>query len=121
MGPFPQGHHPGMLQAIMVVMRSMEPWKGKGCTVKYGTSCKSRGTFTILWDASPDAGADIALSSSSVKARFVATWNPSEGRWYQRLRWAAVLGCEIFLGKIEHTLLKWFSNSWECLKTTIKN
>ena len=74
----------------------MEPGKVKGGTVKYRTSRKSRGTATVLWDAFPDAGADIALSSSSVKARFVATCNPSEGRWYQRF----AMGCCARMGDV---------------------
>ena len=83
LGPFPKYHHMGMLQAMMVIMRSQEPGQGKGGTVKYGTSRKARGTFTTIWDISPESGGDIVFSSSSKKGRFVATCNPSEGRWYQ--------------------------------------
>ena len=83
LGPFPRRYHLGMAQAIMVVMRSMERGKGRDGRVKYGTARKSRATFTVLWDASPESGADIVLSSSSKSGRFVATCAPSEGRWYQ--------------------------------------
>ena len=96
LGPFPRYHHLGMLQAIMVIMRSMEPGRGKAGNVKYGTSRKTRSTFTVLWDISPEAGSDIALSSSGQKARFVATCNPSEGRWYQHF----ALGCCARMGDI---------------------
>ena len=64
--------------------------------MKHGTSRKVKGTFTVLWDVSPDAGADIVLASSSVKARFVAMYNPSEGRWYQRF----AMGCCARMGDV---------------------
>ena len=74
LGPFPKSHHLGMLKAGRT--------KGKE-GVQYGTARKIRGTSTVIWDASPESGADITLSSSSIKGRYVATLNPSEGRWYQ--------------------------------------
>ena len=61
LGPFPRYHHLGMAQAIMVVMRSMEPGKGRDGKVKYGTSRKIRGTFTVLWYVSSESGAVIVL------------------------------------------------------------
>ena len=82
LGPWPIGHHLGMLQAVMVLRRSMEPGRGRD-TVQYGTARKARSAHTVIWDNSPEAGADITLSSSSAKGRYVATCNPSEGRWYQ--------------------------------------
>ena len=83
LGPFPHGYHMGMLQAIMVVMRSMEPGTGRGGKVKYGTARKNRSTGTVLYNASPESGADIVLSTSSSRGRYVATCNPSEGSFYQ--------------------------------------
>jgi len=59
------------------------PGKGKDGRVKYGTSQKIWSTFPVLWDISPEAGAGIALSSSTKSGHFVATCNPAEGRWYQ--------------------------------------
>lgn len=82
LGPWPLGYHLGMLQAMMVVMRSMEPGRYND-TVQYGTARQARATLTVLWEASPESGGDITLSSASVKGRFMATCNPSEGRWYQ--------------------------------------
>ncbi len=82
LGPFPMYHHNGMKQAIMLIMRSMEPGRD-GNTVKFGTARGVRSTNTIIWDVSPEAGADIAFSTSK-RGRYVATCNPSEGRWYQR-------------------------------------
>ena len=82
LGPFPQGYHMGALQAGMVIMRSMEPGTGRGGKVEYVTARKNRGTRTVLWGTSPQSGADIVLSSSSSKGRYVATCNPSEGRFY---------------------------------------
>ena len=80
----------------MVVMWSMEKRRGRDGLVKYGTSRKVRSTYTILWDNSPDAGADITLASASIKGRFVATCNPSEGRWYQFF----ALGCCARMGDV---------------------
>src|SRR6056300_936088 len=73
----------GMLQAVMVIMRSMEPGTGRGGKVKYGTARKNRSTGTVLYNVSPESGADIVLSTSSKKGRYVATCNPSEGSFYQ--------------------------------------
>jgi hypothetical protein len=84
LGPWPLYQHLGMAEAVMVLMRSMEKGRGAKSTVQYGTARKSRATLTVLWDASPSSGADITLSTSSAKGRFVATRCPSEGRWYQR-------------------------------------
>ena len=67
----------------MIVMRSMEPGN-KGATVQFGTARKPRSTLTVLWEASPESGADIVLSSGGVKGRFVASHAPSEGRWFQQ-------------------------------------
>lgn len=83
LGPFPLGHHMGMLQAIMLVMRSTEKGRKKA-TVQYGTARQIRATSTVVWDASPMSGADITLSSSSVRGKFVATVCPSESRWYHQ-------------------------------------
>ena len=62
LGHFLRGHHLGMLQAMMVVMRSMEPGRGRGGRVKYGTARKIRSAFTVIWDNSPEAKGDLALS-----------------------------------------------------------
>ena len=64
LGPFPKYAHMGMQHAMMVIMRSQEPGKGKNGKVKYGTSCKIRSTFTVLWDVSPESGGDIVFSAS---------------------------------------------------------
>ena len=96
LGPFPKYHHLGMLQAMMVIMRSMERGRGKNTKIKYGTARKVRSSFTVLWDVSPDSGGDIVLSSSSIKGKYVATCNPSEGRMYQSF----ALGCCARMGDI---------------------
>ena len=59
--------------------------QGKGTTVTWVTTRHQRATHTVLWETSPDSGGDITLSSSSKRGRFVATCNPTEGRWFQRL------------------------------------
>ena len=64
LGPFPLGHHLGLLQVMVLLMRSMEKGTGPHGTVKWGTTRKKRGTYTVVWDASPDARADIAHPSS---------------------------------------------------------
>ena len=55
LGPFPVGHHLGMLQAIMLEIRSLEPGR-KGKKVTWGTTRHQRATYTVLWEASPDSG-----------------------------------------------------------------
>ena len=77
LGPFPVGHHLGMLQAIMVIMRSMEPGRGKTGKVKYGTSREKRSMYTVLWNVSPESGAYIALLASTKKGRYITTCNSS--------------------------------------------
>ena len=96
LGPFPLGVHLGMMQAVMVIMRSMEPGKGKTGKVKYGTARKNRSTGTILYEVSPDSGSDISFSTSSSKGRYIATCNPSEGRMYQMF----ASGCCFRMGDI---------------------
>jgi hypothetical protein len=83
LGPFPLYHHGGMLQALMVLMRSTEKGR-KRSTVQYGTARKARATLTVLWECSPQSGSDIILSSGSRKGRYIATLCPSESRWYER-------------------------------------
>lgn len=83
LGPFPLYRHNGMLQALMVLMRSTEKGKKKS-TVQYSTARKARSTLTTLWEVSPESGSDIVLSSASRKGRYIATLCPSESRWYQR-------------------------------------
>ena len=97
MGPFPMGHHLGMLQAIMVLRRSLDPGRG-GDTLQYGTARKVRAAFSILWDASVESGGDIVLSSSGMKGRCVATLAPSESRWYQHF----AAGCCARMGDVVH-------------------
>ena len=84
LGPFPLGHHLGMQQAIMMERRSLEKGRKKE-TVSWGTTRKQRATGTVLWESSPDSGSDISLSSGSRAGRFIATCNPTEGRWFQHL------------------------------------
>lgn len=81
LGPFRTGQHNGMLQAILLEMRSMEPGRS-GTTVQFGTARAIRATTTVLWEASPASGADIVFSSGNAKGRYITTLCPSEGRWY---------------------------------------
>lgn len=83
LGPWPLYHHGGMLEAVLVVARSMEKGRG-GNTVKYATARKLRASLTVLWESLPTAGADWVLSSGGVKGRFILSRAPSEGRFYQR-------------------------------------
>jgi len=84
LGSWPLYQHLGMLQAIMVVMRSREKGRGDKKYVQYATARKARSTPPVLWESSPTAGADITLSTSNVRGKYIATWCPSKGRWYQR-------------------------------------
>jgi hypothetical protein len=63
----------------MVLMGSMEKGRAGGM-MKYGTARKARATLTVLWESSPMSGDDLTLSAGSVKGRYMATLNPSEGR-----------------------------------------
>lgn len=83
LGPWPIYEHHGMKEAILVLMRSMEPGRDGG-HVKYATARGIRAAATMLWRASPDAHSDLVLSSGSVKGRFVLTRCPSESWWYSR-------------------------------------
>lgn len=82
LGPIPLYKHGGMLQAILLLLRSTEKGKKKD-TVQYSTARKVRATLSKIWEASPEAHADLVLSSSSRKGRYVATRAPSESRWYE--------------------------------------
>ncbi|KAL7466322.1 hypothetical protein ACHAXS_006627 [Conticribra weissflogii] len=118
LGPFPLGHHLGMLTAIMVVMRSMEKGIRKD-TVQYGTARKIRGTLTVLWNSSPESGSDITFSAASVKGRYVATCNPAEGRWYSYFN-AGILARmgdvvrqdRAFTLEVIHKLLEMYEIEW---------
>jgi hypothetical protein len=81
LGPFRLGQDNGMMQALLLEMRAMEPGRNRP-TVKFGTARMIRSTTTVLWETSPLSGSDIVLSSGSVKGRYIATMCPSEGRWY---------------------------------------
>jgi len=100
LGPFRLGQHNGMLQAILLEMRAMEPGrKGKdGETVQFGTARNQRATTTVLWEASPASGSDIVLSSGTVKGRYIATMCPSEGRWYSLFN----TGITVRMGDVVH-------------------
>jgi hypothetical protein len=81
LGPFRLGQHNGMMQAILLEMRTLEPGRNRP-TVQFGTARKIRGTTTVLWETSPASGADIVLATGNVKGRYITTLCPSEGRWY---------------------------------------
>ena len=83
LGPFPLGQHNGMMQAILLEMRAMEPGRGGKGTVQFGTARKLRATTTVLWESSPASGADIVLSAGNLKGRYITTLCPSESRWYE--------------------------------------
>ena len=72
LGPFSLYQHNGMLEAILLLMRSTEKGKKKA-TVQFSTAWKVRATLTRLWESSPDAKADLVLSAGSKKGHFVAT------------------------------------------------
>jgi hypothetical protein len=118
LGPFPLGEHLGMKEAVMIVMRAMEPGR-KGDTVQFGTARKPRATLTVLWESSPESGADIVLASGGVKGRYIASHAPSEGRWFQQF----VHGIQVRMGDVVdqdrayttaiiHALLTMFETEW---------
>ena len=98
LGPFKLGAHLGMLTAVLVLRRSIEPGRGGREYVKYGTARGARTIQTVVWESSPESGADVVLSSASIQGRYVATENPTEGRWYQFF----ALGCSARMGDVVH-------------------
>eukprot|EP00956_Cyclotella_meneghiniana_P024276 scaffold48552_cov53-Cyclotella_meneghiniana.AAC.1 len=98
LGPFRLGDHNGMLQAILLEMRTMEPGRKDGERVQWGTARGTRTTTTVLWENSPASGSNIVFSSGSVGGRYVATMCPSEGRWYSLFN----TGVSVRMGDIVH-------------------
>ena len=43
---------------------------------------RPRAILTLIWDISLQPGGDIAFSTAK-KGRYIVTYNPSEGQWYQ--------------------------------------
>lgn len=125
LGPFPLGQHLGMMQVIVLKAHSMEK-ECKNETVQYGTACMIQATMTKLWESSPASGADITLSSGSVKGRYIATLCPSEGRWYQLFnkgvsaRMGDIVGQDrAYMLDVLLELLKLYKAEWEELDYTI--
>lgn len=123
LGPWELGKDMGMLTAIMVLMRSKEPGRKKGTTVKFGTARQTRSTMTVLWEASADNGQDLVLSSAAKSGRYITTLNPAEGRWYQyfTLGIAARMGDEVRQDRAYSLaelleLLRMYEMEWEELK-----
>jgi hypothetical protein len=119
LGPFPLGEHLGMKEALMIVMRAMEPGR-KGTLVQFGTARKPRSTLTVLWESSPESGADIVLASGGVKGRYIASHAPSEGRWFQQFMQGIQvrMGDEVDQDRAYSTdiilaLLAMFEKEWE--------
>ena len=81
LGPFPKYYHGGMLQAMMVVMRAMDP--GGKRTLKWGSARKNKSTFFVIWQASPESGGDITLENSKGYC-YTATCAPGSGSWYKK-------------------------------------
>ena len=100
LGPYPLGHHLGMLQALMVEMRSVEPGKKKA-TISYSTARQPRATFTVIWDQEwircnlvvigPQEKIRCHMCSSGGKVVPVFCYGGSAPGW------------EIWLGRTEHT------------------
>jgi hypothetical protein len=118
LGPYPLYQHCGMLEAIMLLMWSMEKGKKKA-TVQFSTARKVRATLTRLWESSPEAGSDIVLSAGSKKGRFVATRCPSESRWYEHftLGVCARMGDVVsqdraYTIEVLHKLLESYESEW---------
>lgn len=120
LGPLPLYHHGGMVQALMVLMRSTEKGR-KGASVQYNTTRKAnRATLTALWESSPASGSDIVLSSGSRKGRYIATLCPSESRWYERfaLGICARMGDVVsqdraYTSQVLHKLLESYEQQWQ--------
>lgn len=84
LGPFKLGDHNGMCEAIMMEQRLLEKGnKKENRTIQYGSARRIRSTSTVLWETSALGGSDVTFSSGKTSGRYIATMNPSEGRWYQ--------------------------------------
>ena len=81
LGLWPLYQHLGMEEAMMILMPSIEKGRG-GDQVQYRTTRRSEACLTVLWQSLPVAGADITLSSGSIRGCHLATLCPSKGRWY---------------------------------------
>lgn len=119
LGPFPLGQHGGMLEALLLLMRSTEKGK-KGATVQHSTARKVRATLTRIWEASPESKADIVLSSASLKGRYIATHAPSESRWYEhfnsgvRARMGDIVSQDrAYTIEVLHKLLESYQKEWD--------
>ena len=126
LGPIPLGDHLGMKEAILLVLRSHEPGKDEGKTVKYGTARKLRGFMTVLAEASVELRGDLVFSSCSKAGRLVATRAPSEGRWFQHFNsgMSARMGNEVRQDRaytlvLLHKLLEMYEQDWEDNKFAI--
>lgn len=83
LGPLPLYQHGGMLQVLIVLMRSAELGRKK-TMVQYFIAKMAMATLTLDWEASLSSGSgDIVLSSDSRKGQYVATLCPSESCWYE--------------------------------------
>ena len=58
LGPWELGDHMGMKQAMGILMRSKEPGRDGGGTVKFSTTRKARGVHTRVAHASPASKRD---------------------------------------------------------------
>ena len=64
--------------------------------VKFGTAQKQRLINTVIWEASPESGADITLLSINTRRWYLATCNPAEGMWFQHF----TKGCNTCTGNV---------------------
>lgn len=120
LGPFPLYQHNGMLEAVLLLLRSLEPGKKKDTGVQYGTARKVRATITVLWEASPESLADMVLSTGTRQGRYVGTRNPAESRWYEhfnkgvRARMGDIVSQDrAYTIEVLHQLIKSYERDWE--------
>eukprot|EP00956_Cyclotella_meneghiniana_P044932 scaffold344042_cov199-Cyclotella_meneghiniana.AAC.1 len=109
-----------MLEAVLLLLRSLEKGKKKAIGVQYGTARKVRATLTVLWEASPESLADIVLSTGSRRGRYVGTRNPAESRWYEhfnkgvRARMGDIVSQDrAYTIEVLHALIKSYEKDWE--------
>ena len=74
----------------------------------------------MLWEASPESGADVCLAFGSIRGRFYVTCAPSESRWYELFargvcaRMGGVVRQDrAFTIEVLHRLLSMFEAEWQ--------
>ena len=104
LGPWLLYQHVGLKEAMMVLMRSMEKGRGGG-RVQYGTARQSWACLTVLWQLSSSvAGADITLSSGSIRGPMLQPCVPVKGGGTNVSEQVSMHACDVMSQDSAYTL-----------------